>query len=88
MNSCIAEFNWQVLSTRGIAGAIVQYAERNGVDLIIMASHGRTGFQRWLRGSVARQVQRSTFVPVCIMAISDPAASLDCLSDYLNQVGE
>ena len=30
------------------AEAIVQYAEENGVDLIVMSSHGRTGSSRWV----------------------------------------
>lgn len=38
------------------ADAIVQYAEENGVDLIVMSSHGRTGSRRWVYGSVAEKV--------------------------------
>jgi len=38
------------------ANAIVQYAETNGVDLIVMCSHGRTGSSRWVYGSVAEKV--------------------------------
>lgn len=38
------------------ADAIVQYAEENGIDLIIMSSHGRTGSRRWVYGSVAEKV--------------------------------
>jgi len=38
------------------ASAIVQYAETNGVDLIVMSSHGRTGSSRWVYGSVAEKV--------------------------------
>jgi nucleotide-binding universal stress UspA family protein len=38
------------------AEAIVQYAEENGVDLIVMSSHGRTGSSRWVYGSVAEKV--------------------------------
>lgn len=46
--------------TRAVPGspadAIVQYAEENGIDLIIMSSHGRTGSRRWVYGSVAEKV--------------------------------
>lgn len=38
------------------ADTIVQYAEENGVDLIVMSSHGRTGSSRWVYGSVAEKV--------------------------------
>ncbi|MCA9867749.1 MAG: universal stress protein [Anaerolineales bacterium] len=38
------------------AEAIVQFATENGVDLIVMSSHGRTGSSRWVYGSVAEKV--------------------------------
>jgi nucleotide-binding universal stress UspA family protein len=36
-------------------------------DLIVMTSHGRTGFTRWLLGSVAEKLVRSAPAPVCIV---------------------
>jgi nucleotide-binding universal stress UspA family protein len=47
--------------------AIVQAALRNGVDLIIMGSHGRTGFQRLLVGSVTERVIGQTPCPVLVV---------------------
>jgi nucleotide-binding universal stress UspA family protein len=49
------------------AEAIVEYASRNGVDLIIMSSHGRSGISRWASGSVADKVFRSSGVPVLMV---------------------
>jgi nucleotide-binding universal stress UspA family protein len=49
------------------AEAIVSYAEKNGVDLIIMSSHGRSGISRWASGSVAERVFRSACVPVMMV---------------------
>jgi nucleotide-binding universal stress UspA family protein len=43
---------------------IVQHAQENGFDLIVMGTHGRTGRQRLLIGSVAENVVRSSRVPV------------------------
>jgi nucleotide-binding universal stress UspA family protein len=37
------------------------------VDLIIMCSHGVTGFQRWVLGSVAQHVARHSPVPVLVL---------------------
>jgi nucleotide-binding universal stress UspA family protein len=37
---------------------IVRYAEQNGVDLIVMGTHGRTGLRHALIGSVAERVVR------------------------------
>jgi len=41
------------------AESILQYAETNEVDLIAMATHGRSGLARWVYGSVAEKVLRS-----------------------------
>jgi nucleotide-binding universal stress UspA family protein len=43
---------------------IVEYAETNDVDLIVMGTHGRTGLGRLLLGSVAENVVRTSPVPV------------------------
>jgi nucleotide-binding universal stress UspA family protein len=40
------------------AHQIVELAEENGVDLIVIGSHGRTGIARMLMGSVAEAVVR------------------------------
>ena len=45
---------------------IVQAARRNRCDLIVMASHGRSGISRLLLGSVAQKVLASSRVPVMI----------------------
>ncbi|MHB0974030.1 MAG: universal stress protein [Thiobacillus sp.] len=38
------------------AGAIVLYAEDHGIDHIVVGHRGHGLFERWLTGSVARQV--------------------------------
>lgn len=40
------------------AEAILAHAESEGIDLIIMATHGRTGLRRWVYGSVTEKVLR------------------------------
>lgn len=40
------------------AGRIVQYVNDNPVDMIAMATHGRSGFSRMVMGSVAEKVLR------------------------------
>ena len=49
------------------AGAILDYVEHNGVDLIAMSTHGRTGLGRWLMGSVADKVVHGATVPVLLV---------------------
>jgi nucleotide-binding universal stress UspA family protein len=46
------------------ANAIVQYAADHSMDLIVMGTHGRTGFAHLLIGSVAEQVVRTAHSPV------------------------
>ncbi len=49
------------------AEAITSYAERNGVDIIVMSSHGHSGPSRWVHGNVADRVLRSASVPVLMV---------------------
>jgi len=46
------------------ARAIIELAEREEVELIVMATHGRTGLLRVLMGSVAEEVVRKAKCPV------------------------
>ena len=43
---------------------IVDYADARDVDVIVMATHGRTGLDRYLLGSVTAKVVRTSPVPV------------------------
>jgi len=49
------------------AEEILNYAEKNDIDLIIMATHGRSGVRRWIIGSVADKVLRASKVPVWLV---------------------
>ncbi len=53
------------------ATAIAQAAEREGADLIVMGTHGRTGLTRLLMGSVAEAVVRKARCPV--LTVKHPA---------------
>ena len=43
------------------------YAKAEKADLIIMASHGRSGPSKWAHGSVAEKVLRSSLTPVLLV---------------------
>jgi nucleotide-binding universal stress UspA family protein len=49
------------------AEEIVYFAEEQGIDLIVMCTHGRSGVRRWLLGSVADKVLQGTYVPVLMV---------------------
>ncbi len=46
------------------ANEIVKFAEEKGSDLIVIATHGLTGFERFLMGSVTEKVLRLSPCPV------------------------
>jgi nucleotide-binding universal stress UspA family protein len=46
---------------------IIRFAESNSIDLIVLSSRGRSGFSRWLVGSVADRVVRGARVPVLLV---------------------
>ncbi len=43
---------------------IVDYITEHGIDMVIMGTHGRTGLDRVVMGSVAERVVRRSPVPV------------------------
>jgi len=55
------------------ASAIIQIAESEDVDMIVMGTHGRTGFSRLLMGSVAEAVVRRAICPVLTFKIKAEA---------------
>jgi len=64
---------WTVNAGRS-AGTIAAFASEARVDLIAMATHGRSGLGRLLFGSVAEEVLRSAPVPVLLFRAPGPAA--------------
>jgi nucleotide-binding universal stress UspA family protein len=46
---------------------IVNFAEGNDIDLIVMGSHGRTAIERFLLGSVAENVVRHSKKAVLVV---------------------
>jgi len=49
-----------------VAG-ITHYLATHRPDLLVMASHGRTGFERLLRGSVSNEIARDAHVPTLFL---------------------
>lgn len=47
--------------------AITDYARNEGVDMIVMGTHGRTGLSHFALGSVAERVVRTSMCPVLVM---------------------
>ncbi len=63
------------------AEEIVKYADSNNADLIIVASHGRSGVSRWTHnigayGGVADKVIRASHIPVLMVKASAGASAV------------
>src|SRR5882724_6413098 len=50
---------------------ITTFTKDQGIDLVVMGTHGRTGLQHLLLGSVAERVVRSSVVPVLTVRSPD-----------------
>lgn len=62
----------KLLEARGerIAHVIVTEAKNNLANLIIIGTHGRSGFSRMLLGSVAESVVRAAHIPILLIRAS------------------
>jgi universal stress protein A len=52
---------------------IVKYADKHGVNLIVMATHGRSGLTRLMLGSVAERVVQHA--PCCVLVVREKPAN-------------
>ena len=59
----------QVVDSTDAAAAITESAESLDADLIVMCTHGRTGAERWLLGSVTDRVIRASNVPIYVIPV-------------------
>jgi nucleotide-binding universal stress UspA family protein len=50
-----------------VTECLVDYTGKNDIDIILIATHGRGGVTRWVRGSVADKILRSANVPVLMV---------------------
>jgi nucleotide-binding universal stress UspA family protein len=61
------EFEPHVRVASNPAEEIVSFAEREQTELIVISSHARKGFDRWLIGSTAERVVRLAPCPVLVL---------------------
>lgn len=63
-----------VIEHGAVVDAILTAARKSGAGLIVMGTHGRTGLDRMLNGSIAEQVLRRSPVPVMTVRSLHPDA--------------
>ena len=56
-----------IISVSSIVGEIIEFADKEKVDLIILGTRGRTGFKKLLLGSVAEGVVTHSSCPVMVV---------------------
>ena len=60
--------NTEVINnTKSVAAEVVDYAESNNIDLIVIGTRGRSGFKKLLLGSVASGVVTYAHCPVMVV---------------------
>ena len=69
------------LTRTSAIGSILETVKRLDVDLIVMATHGRTGLSHTLLGSVAEEVVRYSPVPVLIVKFQGQQSKTLCEED-------
>ena len=52
---------------REMAQELVDYADQQGADLLVLGTHGRTGLMHLLMGSFAETVMRQSHLPLLII---------------------
>jgi len=57
----------KILVIQSIVKSLLSFTTSNRVDLIVMGSHGRTGFDRLLLGSVANGITQRAHCPVLVV---------------------
>ncbi len=50
-----------------VAVEIIDFAKEEGVDLIVMSTHGRSGISRWVLGSIALKVLTRAETPILLI---------------------
>lgn len=61
------------------ASKITELASQAPIDLVVLASHGYTGFKHWLLGSVAEHLARFAPVPVLVLQNQKPLRIHHCI---------
>lgn len=56
-------------ATNSIHTEIVEFASKQDIDLIVLATHGRTGAKRLMLGSVSERVVREAPCPVLVVPV-------------------
>ncbi|HLZ59925.1 MAG TPA: universal stress protein [Ktedonosporobacter sp.] len=86
------DINWSVEECNDVAETLIKIAQGKGIgthmtsDLIVLTTHGRTGVERWVRGSATELVLNSTTLPLLIVHPHKSKPSFAALTDKSEQL--
>ena len=66
------------------ADGIVNFSEKNDIDLIVMCTHGRSGITRWITGSISSKVIQESYTP--LLLIKTGAMQTEFLAEELCEI--
>ena len=70
---CKGDANWEIplrtelIASSSVVGGIIDFAEKENIDLIVVGTRGRSGLKRLLLGSVASGIINYAHCPVMIV---------------------
>ena len=73
IDNTVSNLNAEKIETEAVviygsaADKILNYSKQNDIDLIIMATHGRSGVKRWWMGSVAEKIISQSITPILLI---------------------
>ena len=62
----------EIREATAVAPALLDMTKASHADLLIMCSHGHTGYMRWTLGSVAQKVARHATIPTVVLHADGP----------------
>lgn len=63
-----------VITGDDAASALIDFTEDETIRMIVMATHGRSGFERWRLGSITERVVRHSEMPVLVIPTRTPGS--------------
>jgi nucleotide-binding universal stress UspA family protein len=59
--------NRSLVYSGGAADAILEVLDKESIDLVVMSTHGLSGYSRWVYGSIARKILHSVTCPLLLL---------------------
>ena len=66
-----ARSKYNIVKAISASEAIIEYARKNRSDMIVLATHSRTGISKFLFGSVSEKIVSSSVVPILLIPNND-----------------